>query len=332
MRLTKISFLAGMMTTLGFLVWFCCGVSQAQSTLPPPSYGPYSGLFRPGGSGLAKPGEPTDAVFQATSPWSLYCWFQVQEPQPVSTLLAGVGNPVEEYSRYFGIRDGKLIFRIGENNALAANIALSAAQWHFVAATFDGASVHLYSDGQEVASGQLAIGRVSPNIQMAPDDLPWKDLLGKDASHFGGKIADLTLLRTTLTEAEIRQLAAQAPNPTLIEFEEGSKPWPLQTRQQAGYRAPQDPSSLPRSAAPFSSPAVRALPPARTTLQPRGENQWTLEGGWKLTPAPENHRGRTVHLASRFRYEGLVAGDRSGHGSKHDGRSRCLSRSRLWPE
>lgn len=284
MRLTKISFLARMMTTmtLSFLVWFCCGVSHAQSTLPPSSYGPYSGVFRPGGNGLAKPGEPTDAVFQAASPWSLYCWFQTQEPQPVSTLLAGVGNPVEEYSRYFGIRDGKLIFRMGEDNALSVNTALSAAQWHFVAATFDGARVHLYSDGQEVATGKLAIGRVSPNIQMAPDDLP-----NKDASHFGGRIADLTLLRTTLTEAEIRQLAAQAPNPTLIEFEEGSKPWPLQTRQQAGYRAPQDPSSLPRSAAPFSSPAARALPPASTTLQPRGENQWTLEGGWKLTPAPK---------------------------------------------
>jgi len=31
-------------------------------------------------------------------------------------LLAGVGNPLEEYPRYLGIRDGKLILWMGEDN------------------------------------------------------------------------------------------------------------------------------------------------------------------------------------------------------------------------
>jgi hypothetical protein len=281
---------------------FSLGTAYAQLPLLPAFYGPYSGVFRRGGSGLSKPAEPTDTVLQATSPWSLYCWFQSQELQsegvqsgasgPVSTLLAGVGSPLEEYSRYFGVRGGKLIFWMGEENSLAATAAMPAAalpnnalpsdEWHFVAATFDGLRVHLYSDGLEVASGKLALGRVSPNIQMAPEDLPWKG-----AQHFGGKIAVLTLLRTTLTDAEIRQLSAQVPNPSLIQFEEGSKPWPIQTREQAGYRAPQDPYSLPRSAASFSPSSARTLSPSRTSLQPRGDNQWAIEGGWKLTPAPK---------------------------------------------
>ena len=171
---------------------------------------------------------------------------------------------------------------MGEDNVLSATTALRAGDWHFVAATFDGSSVHLYSDGQEVAKGALALGRVSANLQMAPEDLPWKE-----ARHFGGRIAELTLLRTALSDGEIRQLAAQAPNPSLIEFEEGSKPWPIQTKEQAGYRAPQDPSSLPRSSAPFSRPVAGPAPPARATLQPRSENQWAIEGGWKLTPAPK---------------------------------------------
>ncbi len=272
----------GVAVMLIFPAWFCLGTAHAQLALTPSSYGPYSGVFRPGGNGLSKPVEPTDTVLQATSPWSMYCWFQSQEPGPVSALLAGVGNPLEEYARYFALREGNLIFWMGEENSLAAAAAFPAGEWHFVAATFDGARVHLYSEGQEVATGTLALGRVSPNIQMAPEDLPWKG-----ANHFGGRIAALTLLRTTLNEAQIRQLSAQAPNSSLIEFEEGSKPWPIQTREQAGYRAPQDPSSLPRSAAPFSPPTARALPPSRTSLQPRGENQWTLAGGWKLTPAPK---------------------------------------------
>jgi hypothetical protein len=278
----------GIVTVLIFSFLFS-GTVHSQSFLPPSFYGPYSGVFRPGGNGLSKPVEPADTVLQAASPWSLYCWFQSQNPAAqsgVSTLLAGVGSPLEEYSRYFGVRDGKLIFWMGEENGLAATAAMPGAgpnaEWHFVAATFDGVRVHLYSDGEEVATGKPVLGRVSPNIEMAPEDLPWKG-----AQHFGGRIAILTLLRTTLTDAEVRQLATQVPNPQLIQFEEGSKPWPIQTREQAGYRAPQDPASLPRSAAPFSPPVARLLPSSRSSLQPRGDNQWVVEGGWRLTPAPK---------------------------------------------
>jgi hypothetical protein len=279
MRLTRIVFRGLAWLIFSALLWL--GSSLAQS-VPPLSYGPYNGEFRPGGNGLTKPVEPADSVLQAASPWSLYYWFQSNGFEPASTLLAGVGSPLEEYSRYLGVREGKLIFWMGEENVLTATAALTAAKWHFVAATFDGAVVHLYGDGLEVASGKLALGRVGPHIEIAPDDLPWKG-----ATHFGGWIAQLMLLRTALTGAEIRQLYAQVPNSSLIMFEEGSKPWPIQTKEQAGYRAPQDPSSLPKSAAPFSAPVARALSPSRTSLQPRGENQWVLEGGWKLTPAPK---------------------------------------------
>jgi hypothetical protein len=282
MKMRSIKTVSLTAVSLTFSALLLVGTLSAQSVPVPSSYGPYNGIFRPGGNGLKMPLEPTDTVLQAASLWSLYCWIQRQEAEPGSFLFAGVGDPLEEYSRYFGIRDSKLIFWMGEDNSLSATVELPSTGWHFVTATFDGAVVHLYSDGLEVASGKLALGRVSPSIQMAPEELPWKD-----AKHFGGRIAELTLLRTTINATEIKQLYAQAPNSSLIVFEEGSKPWPLQTREQAGYRAPQDPSSLPKSAAPFSSPVVRALPPSRSTLRPRGDNQWTLDGGWKLTPAPK---------------------------------------------
>ena len=250
-------------------------------------YGPYNGVFRAGGAGLSEPGEPDDVVFEAMSPWTLHCWFQglgtsSTNSATFSTLLAGVGDPLQEYSRYFGIRDGKLIFWMGEGNTLTASTPLVTADWQFVAATFDGVELHLYRDGREVASGKLALGRVSPEIMMAPSPLPWKG-----ASHFGGKIAALTLLRRTLNEGEIRQLAAQAPHASLVQFEEGSKSWPLQTKEQAGYRAPQDPGFLPRSVAAFSPAVARPLPAARASLQLRAENQWVLAEGWRLTPAPK---------------------------------------------
>ncbi len=147
----------------------------------PSSYGPYSGVFRPGGSGLSKPLETADTVLQASSPWSIYCWFQSealpnQKSDALPTLLAGVGNPLEEYSRYLGIRDGKLIFWMGEDNILSATAALRVGDWHFIAATFDGSSVHLFSDGQEVAKGALALGRVSANFRWRRTIFPGKKL------------------------------------------------------------------------------------------------------------------------------------------------------------
>jgi beta-galactosidase/beta-glucuronidase len=268
---------------LVFSACFSLGAAHEQSG--PISYGPYNGLFRPGGPGLSKLAQPDDPVFEATSPWSLYCWFQSsgsrKEEAPHSGLLAGVGDPQVEYSRYLGIRDGKLILWLGEGNSLAATKTLSTAEWHFVVATFDGSMMHLYGDGQEVASGRLVLGKVKPEFNMAPEALPWKD-----AEHFGGRIAELTLLRTTLNESEIRQMMGHPPNAALIAFEEGSKPWPIQTRQQAGYRSPQDAASLPRSNAGFPAGVTLPAPSPRTALQPLGENRWELAGGWTLTPAP----------------------------------------------
>jgi len=107
-----------------------------------------------------------------------------------------------------------------------------------------------------------------------------------DATPFGGRIALLTVSRALMSVAEIAAMAKQQPEFSLIAFEEGSKPWPVQTRGQAGYRAPQDPATLPRSAAPFSAPKMTPEPPAKTTLRKDDDGAWTLSGGWKLTPAP----------------------------------------------
>jgi hypothetical protein len=97
----------------------------------------------------------------------------------------------------------------------------------------------------------------------------------------------LTVSRAVKNDAEIAAMAKQQPEFSLLSFEEGSKPWPVQTRGQAGYRAPQDAATLPRSEAPFSQPNASPAPPAKTTLRKDEDGAWTLSGGWKLTPAPK---------------------------------------------
>jgi beta-galactosidase/beta-glucuronidase len=271
----------GVLPTLSLLIVlaFALGHGNAQSLRD--SYGPYSGVFRLGGNGLSKAVDAGEPALQAASSWSLSCWFQTSESYAGGTLIAGLGNPLDGYSRYLGIRAGKLVFWMGKDNDLSAQTPMANKEWHFAAAIFDGTSVHLFSDGQEVAVGKPTLGRVDPQLLMAPDELPWTS-----AQHFGGQIAYLSLLRASLSSDEIQKLAAHPPDFSLIQFEEGSKSWPIQTREQAGYRAPQDPSTLPHGTASFSAPMAQTLPPAHTTLKARGANEWALEGGWKLASAP----------------------------------------------
>ncbi len=118
-------------------------------------------------------------------------------------------------------------------------------------------------------------------LEMAPPPTPtanWR--------HFGGSIASFTLLRSPLSGEDIKQLFQKPPDFSLLEFEEGSKTWPVQTRGQAGYRAPQDPATMPRSSAPFSRPVAKT-PPSQEILQATDGGHWTLAAGWRMIAAPK---------------------------------------------
>jgi hypothetical protein len=256
--------------------------AQTAMTNDPPFYGPFNGIFLPDGDGLQKKLTEHDSVLQAESPWSLYCWIRIEEAPKIPTLVAGVGDTNEEYPRYLGLDAGKVTLWLGKDNSLEAAATLAPATWHLLAATFDGNDFHLYSDGQQLAGGTRALGSVSAVLQMAPPSLPWQN-----GQHFGGKIVDLTLLRETLSADQIKRIHDMPPEFSLIEFEEGSKPWRVQTRGQTGYRGPQDPSTMPRSRAPLASP-VASSARKESPLETTGDSEWTL-GNWKLVAAPDVH-------------------------------------------
>ncbi len=314
----------GLLALVGLVA--CCAlafvpVARAQVvTNDPPFYGPYNAVFLPDGEGLKKPLAEHDSVLRADSPWSLYCWMRTAEPLQAPELLAGIGDTSEEYPRYLALDVDKLVLWMGADNSLTASAGLAPAKWHLLAATFDGKDFSLYSDGALAATGKLDLGSVSPVLQMAPAVSPLPN-----ARHFGGKISGLTLVRRALDAGEIKQLYQRPDDFSLLEFEEGSKPWPVQTRAQAGYRAPQDPSTMPTSRAPFSKPVVRNLP-AQAALQPDGENQWTLAGGWSLTAAPNVKAGGAGDRSGWVQHQRLAARHHSRHRSDHHDRSRRIPR------
>jgi hypothetical protein len=265
-------------------------------------YGPYSGKFLLGGRGLADPLNPAEPILAAESPWTLSLWF-IADRSSMTTLLAGFGDPAAEDSRYLGLEAGKPVLRIGVANQVTAQTAVSGDDWHFLAASFDGATAHLFLDGNEVAIGTPAMGPVQdPELMLAPDFLsdqeerytwdqphlpPTIPARLKMWQHFGGKIADFRIEHAAATVANIKQLAAARPNFDTILYDDGSKPWPFQVKQLVGYTAPQPPDTLPVDKAPFGKPVAQPLPPAGPTLQPTGPGEWTLARNWKLQAAPQ---------------------------------------------
>lgn len=269
------------------LVAASAGYSQTTVTNDPPFYGPFNAVFLPDGEGLKKPLRKDDSVLRADSSWSLYGWLRFAEPLQGPTLVAGMGDPAEEFPRYLAIDAGHATLWMGKlwmgkDNSLSGTASLTPGKWHFLAATCDGDEFHLYTDGQQVDSGKLDLGSVSPVLQIAPAAFP-----ASNWRHFGGMVAELSVLRRALSADEVKQLSQTREEFSLIEFEEGSKPWPVQTRGQAGYRAPQDPATMPRSSAPFSPPVAKTPPEAHEALKANGESEWTLADGWRMTPAPK---------------------------------------------
>ena len=267
-------------------------ISQGQIivTNDPPKYGPYNALFLRDGSGLQKSLLASDTVTRPDLPWSLYGWVNASDIPQSLTLIAGIGDPADVNPRYLALDNGRLALWMGKENMLTGNAAVEPGAWHFLAVTFDGKEFRLYEDGAQAGQGTLLLGSITPVLELAPARMLWPLQPGEkpipDWSHFGGKIAGLTLVRCALSPDDVKQLHSAPHDFSLAFFEEGSKPWPMQTRQQVGYRAPQNPEDMPKSKAPFSRPVARPLAKWNGTLDASGKNEWTLSGGWKLTPAP----------------------------------------------
>lgn len=258
-------------------------IAQLAETHDPLQYGPYNGTFLVDGAGLKMPiANAHDSVLLADSPWTLYCWIRTTEPVNAQELVVGLGSVSAENPRFLGVEAGKVMLWMGQGNELAGTVDLQPGEWHLLAATFDGKTFHLYGNGQPVGSGTLMLGSTNPLLQMAPT---YSVLAAM--KHFGGQIASFTVLRRALADGEVRRLQQSPPNFALLQFEEGSKPWAVQTRDQAGYRAPQDPSTLPKSRAPFSQAVVLKRPPVGDSLLPTGAGEWAFSDGWTLREAPK---------------------------------------------
>src|ERR1039458_9473093 len=230
---------------IGFLVALVAAAPaavNAQATAPPAAaYGPFNAVFLAGGAGLNKTlspstsldgvwavamdgqgsGQPAiqDPVLAGAASWTLAFWFELQEPQQGTTLLAGMGDPAAEDARFIGMKDNRLGLWLGRAQSsagfVASEQALDSGKWHLALAASDGEHVILYADGREVATSAIAQGSVAAVLEMAPS--PLTDVAD---GHFGGKIEGLKIFRAALTAVQVKAMADAPPDFSEPTYEE----------------------------------------------------------------------------------------------------------------
>jgi len=277
--------------------------------LPAEAFGPYNAVVLPDGPGLTKslsPPSPLDGrtaalldrlginrqseshdpLLTGGAKWTLAFWFHSSVPLTGTTLLAGIGDPSAEDARFVAVADNRLALWMGRgsNHPIAAESALGNAEWHLAIAVGDGNKITLYADGKQVLAAMVAQGNVAPQLEIAPDPSP---AAVSDGHHFGGKIAALKVYREALTAEQVQALAAAPPDFGLPTYEDATRHWQVQTNGQAGYSAPQDPSTYPRGKGGVQKPVAKPLHAAELRTELVGTNPWLLRGGWKLAAAPQ---------------------------------------------
>jgi Glycosyl hydrolase 2 galactose-binding domain-like/Exo-beta-D-glucosaminidase Ig-fold domain/Concanavalin A-like lectin/glucanases superfamily/Glycosyl hydrolases family 2/Glycosyl hydrolases family 2, TIM barrel domain len=307
LHVCRLPFLALVFASLVALALTASQRAQAQATLTE-AYGPFNAAFLADGPGLNKPMNPAtsrdglsapsldreqsgwparqDPLLAGRASWTLVFWFKPSEPLSGSVLLAGIGDPAAEDARFIAVSDNRLALWLGNGQGPAELIpgdqTIDSGKWHMAAAASDGRHVILYADGHQVAENPINQGSVQPLLEMAPGPLP--PMAG---GHFGGNIAGLLIFREALSAEQIKSLADTRPDFALLTYEDASQHWPVQTRAQAGYSAPQDPSTFPTGRGAIEKPITKPLSTADLHCQLAGANPWKLKGGWKLAAAPQ---------------------------------------------
>ena len=252
---------------------------------PRQNFGPYNAVFLAGGIGITHPLAADAELLRAGAAWSLSGWLRVDRSDGGPLLLASIGDSTAADCRCLQVDSGHLQLRAGTDAPLSAQLELARGSWHFVAATFDGRSAHLYVDGEEAAARALSMAAATPVLRIAPEFAD--DATG--ARHFGGAVAGFALDDQALDAATVRARYESRPDFGLIPFQQVGVGWPWQEHAWRGLQEPQPAWTLPHGKGPFSATAVApaALAAARESpLQPAGPQSWTINA-WKLAAAPQ---------------------------------------------
>ena len=233
-------------------------------------------------------------------------------------LIAGIGDP-DSSSCYFELQQGHPGIGSASGASLLATTTLSPKVWHLLALSDDGQIMTLYIDGDAAGTAHSPKSELAPEIELAPDP-------AGDSVRFSGDIGGFSVIEGARSAAQIAHDFATPPDFDAQLREENAKPWPVQTKEQVGYRAPQDPDQMPHGAAP-ERPEDDPLPPPAATLKEERPGAWDIAANWRLysnadKTAPAG--GRSKDLAARFSGRSSNPLTQSGWWRRYP--ARCLPR------
>jgi hypothetical protein len=257
--------------------------STPVASAPTANLGPYNVNFLDGGVGLARP-LPEAWPGAPGAPWSITGWLRTAHLQTGEVIVAAIGDVAGGEWRGLALVDGALSFIVAPANTLRSAAVLEPGRWYAVAAVYDGTAAQLYLDGRELAARPASTVQVRPHLELAPAAAALGVRL-----HFGGSLAQWTLVPAALGAATVASLARARPDFSLLTFNSVGVGWPWQEHAWRGLQEPQDPWTLPRANSPPSAPTAEPVAPSQG-LQPRGPGRWAL-GSWRLSAAPSLEAG-----------------------------------------
>lgn len=211
---------------------------------------------RNGGSALAFNGTtsvvqvPSNPVLEPASAITVAAWVEsAGSPGHYRYIVAKgeSGCHSASYGLYTG-SSGGLSFYVYDGHDDSYTISPDAGtgvwdgSWHFVVGTYDGSTVHLYVDGNEVGSGTPRSGPIPYGLPDS-DDLfiggypAGKNYDGCAAGSFLGDIGGVTIWNTALSSARIRSMTPQAPTQAPTGGQTPTAPAPTQVSSPGGHQS-----------------------------------------------------------------------------------------------
>ncbi|MFZ1743598.1 MAG: glycoside hydrolase family 2 protein [Pontixanthobacter sp.] len=251
---------------------FAAGESINSPALEQPVVGPINASFPPAGVALRK---DFAAELSAQSSWAMKAWVRVgspaDQPQAIATLVDKSGETLVE----LGIAKHRL-FASAAGGRAQSTVFGGTGEWLLVSLAFDGERLALKVGDERPVKTALSISAVPSQLVLAPRTA--------GRTPFDGAVASLTLWQGD--GGTPFQANWPKPNPELVLFESGSPGWPLQTKQNMGPGAPQDPATLPKSSSNERPQFTSERPKPTAPLTPTSAGRWTI-GGWRFLAVPE---------------------------------------------
>jgi alpha-mannosidase len=160
------------------------------------------------GDGLTKGGVPKLPT-AANAPWTLNLFVTMDTQPEERTIIGGFGDGSRAagQQRYLIQRNGGIHFWDGSVDAATEQPIgqgkgqpFDPGRWQMITITYDGRTVRIYKNGQEIHSETAALADALPIVRLAPPPA-WSN-----GHPFAGKIQNFTVWNRALDAASVRAL------------------------------------------------------------------------------------------------------------------------------